>query len=75
VAGALTYAHTAQRGGLGVYKGQIYVAGEIRHRDYWATYTAVELFDPKSNTWTHHAPMPMPRMDWLATSLTTTSSW
>jgi N-acetylneuraminic acid mutarotase len=59
----------------GVYKGQIYVAGEIRHRDYWATYTAVELFDPKSNTWTHHAPMPMPRMDWLATSLTTTSSW
>ena len=35
--------------------------GEIRHRDYWATYTAVESFDPKSDTWTRHAPMPMPR--------------
>jgi len=62
VAGALTYTHTAQRGRLGVYKGQIYVGGgEIRHRDYWATYTAVESFDPKSDTWTRHAPMPMPR--------------
>jgi N-acetylneuraminic acid mutarotase len=46
----------------GVYKGQIYVAGgEVRHRDFWGTYTAVESFDRRSNTWTRHAPMPMPR--------------
>jgi hypothetical protein len=46
----------------GVYGGQIYVAsGEIRHRDIWGTYTAVEAFDPKSNSWIRHSPMPMPR--------------
>jgi N-acetylneuraminic acid mutarotase len=46
----------------GVYGGQIYVAGgEVRHRDIWGTYTAVEAFDPKSNSWTRHSPMPMPR--------------
>lgn len=46
----------------GVYDGRIYVAGgEIRHRDIWGTYTAVEAFDPKSNSWTRLPPMPMPR--------------
>jgi N-acetylneuraminic acid mutarotase len=46
----------------GVYAGHIYVAGgEVRHRDIWGTYTAVEAFDPKSNSWTRHSPMPMPR--------------
>jgi N-acetylneuraminic acid mutarotase len=46
----------------GVFGGRIYVAGgEIRHRDVWGTYTAVEGFDPKNNTWTRLAPMPLPR--------------
>lgn len=46
----------------GIYGGQIYVAGgEIRHRDIWSTYTAVEAFDPRSNSWIRHSPMPMPR--------------
>jgi len=46
----------------GVYGGNIYVAGgEIRHRDIWGTYTAVEAFDPRSNSWKRHSPMPMPR--------------
>jgi hypothetical protein len=35
--------------------------GEIRHRDYWATYAAVEAFDPKRDMWIRHSPMPMPR--------------
>ena len=46
----------------GVYNGRLYVAGgEIRHRDIWGTYTAVEAFDPKSNSWARLPPMPMPR--------------
>lgn len=46
----------------GIYGGQIYVAGgEIRHRDIWGTYTGVEAFDPRSNSWIKHSPMPMPR--------------
>lgn len=46
----------------GVHNGRIYVAGgEIRHRDIWGAYTAVEAFDPKSDTWTRLPPMPMPR--------------
>lgn len=46
----------------GVRGGRIYVAGgEVRHRDYWATYTTVEAFDAKSNSWTRLPPMPMPR--------------
>lgn len=49
-------------GAWGVHRGRIYVAsGDIRHRDYWGAYTAVESFDPESNKWTRHAPMPMPR--------------
>jgi len=49
-------------GAWGMHGGRIYVAGgEIRHRDYWGAYTAVESFDPESNRWTRHAPMPMPR--------------
>jgi N-acetylneuraminic acid mutarotase len=46
----------------GVHNGRLYVAGgEIRHRDFWATYTTVEAFDPRSNTWTRLPPMPLPR--------------
>ena len=46
----------------GVYNGRIYVAGgEIRHRDFWATYTTVEAFDPQSNSWSRLPPMPAPR--------------
>ena len=46
----------------GVYNGRIYVAGgEIRHRDIWGTYTTVEAFDAKSNSWTRLPPMPLPR--------------
>ena len=46
----------------GVYNGRIYVAGgEIRHRDIWGTYTAVEAFDPKTDSWTRLPPMPLPR--------------
>ncbi len=46
----------------GVHGGRIYVVGgEIRHRDFWATYAAVDAFDPKSNSWTRLPPMPMPR--------------
>lgn len=46
----------------GVHDGRIYVAGgEIRHRDIWGAYTAVEAFDPKSNAWTRLPPMLMPR--------------
>lgn len=46
----------------GVRGGRMYVAGgEVRHRDIWGTYTTVEAFDPKSNTWTRLPPMPMPR--------------
>lgn len=46
----------------GVHGGRLYVAGgEVRHRDYWATYTTVEAFDPKSNTWQRLPPMPLPR--------------
>jgi N-acetylneuraminic acid mutarotase len=46
----------------GVNGGRIYVVGgEIRHRDFWATYAAVDAFDPKSNSWTRLPPMPMPR--------------
>jgi len=49
-------------GAWGVYDRRIYVAGgEIRHRDIWGTYTAVEAFEPKSNTWTRLPPMPLPR--------------
>ncbi len=45
-----------------VYEGHLYVAGgEIRHKDIWGTYTTVEAFDPKNNTWIRLAPMPMPR--------------
>lgn len=46
----------------GVHGGKLYVAGgEIRHRDFWGTYTTVEAFDPKSNSWQRLAPMPLPR--------------
>ena len=46
----------------GVYNNRLYVAGgEVRHRDFWGTYTAVEAFDPKSNSWTRLPPMPLPR--------------
>lgn len=46
----------------GVYNGRLYVAGgEIRHRDIWGAYTAVEAFDPKSNSWARLPPMPLPR--------------
>lgn len=46
----------------GVHDGKLYVAGgEIRHRDIWGTYTTVEAFDPKSNSWTRLPPMPLPR--------------
>lgn len=46
----------------GVHGGRLYVAGgEIRHRDIWGTYTTVESFDPKTNSWNRHTPMPMPR--------------
>ena len=46
----------------GVHNGRLYVAGgEIRHRDIWGTYTAVEAFDPKSETWSRLPPMPLPR--------------
>ncbi len=46
----------------GVYNGRVYVAGgEIRHRDFWGTYTTVEAYDPKSDAWTRLPPMPMPR--------------
>lgn len=46
----------------GVHGGRLYVAGgEIRHRDFWATYTTVESYDPKSNSWNRLPPMPMPR--------------
>lgn len=46
----------------GVHDGRVYVAGgEIRHRDIWGTYTAVEAFDPKSNSWARLPPMPLPR--------------
>ena len=46
----------------GVQNGRLYVAGgEIRHRDYWATYTTVEAFDPKVNAWSRLPPMPLPR--------------
>lgn len=46
----------------GVHNGRICVAGgEIRHRDIWGAYTAVEAFAPKSNTWTRLPPMAMPR--------------
>lgn len=46
----------------GVYNGRLYVAGgELRHRDIWGTYTAVEAFDPKANTWARLPPMPLPR--------------
>lgn len=49
-------------GAWGVYEGRIYVAGgEIRHRDIWGTYTTVEAFDPKSNSWARLPPMPLPR--------------
>src|SRR3712207_8440259 len=45
-----------------VYNGRLYVAGgEIRHRDIWGAYTAVEAFDPKSNSWARLPPMPLPR--------------
>ena len=46
----------------GVHGGRIYViGGEMRHRDYWATFAAVDAFDPKSNSWTRMPPLPMPR--------------
>ena len=46
----------------GTHHGRIYVAGgEIRHRDIWGTYTTVEAFDAKSNSWTRLPPMPLPR--------------
>jgi N-acetylneuraminic acid mutarotase len=46
----------------GTHNGRVYVAGgEIRHRDIWGTYTTVEAFDPKTNTWTRLPPMPLPR--------------
>jgi N-acetylneuraminic acid mutarotase len=46
----------------GTYNGRIYVAGgEIRHRDIWGTYTTVEAYDPKTNSWARLPPMPMPR--------------
>lgn len=46
----------------GVHNGRLYVAGgEIRHRDIWGTYTAVEAYDPKSGSWTRLPPMPLPR--------------
>lgn len=46
----------------GVHNGKVIVAGgEIRHRDFWGTYTAVESYDPVSNSWTRLAPMPLPR--------------
>jgi N-acetylneuraminic acid mutarotase len=46
----------------GVHGGRIYVVGgEVRHRDYWATFAAVDAFDPKSNSWIRMPPMPMPR--------------
>lgn len=49
-------------GAWGVHAGRIYVAGgEIRHRDIWGTYTTVEAFDPKSDSWTRLPPMPLPR--------------
>lgn len=46
----------------GTYNGRVYVAGgEIRHRDIWGTYTTVEAFDAKANSWTRLPPMPLPR--------------
>lgn len=46
----------------GVYNGRLYVAGgELRHRDIWGAYTAVEAFDPKSESWSRLPPMPLPR--------------
>lgn len=46
----------------GTHNGRIYVAGgEIRHRDLWGTYTTVEAYDPKANSWARLPPMPMPR--------------
>lgn len=46
----------------GVYNGRLYVAGgEVRHRDIWGAYTAVEAFDPKSESWSRLPPMPLPR--------------
>jgi N-acetylneuraminic acid mutarotase len=46
----------------GTHNGRILVAGgEIRHRDIWGTYTTVESFDPKTNSWARLPPMPMPR--------------
>jgi N-acetylneuraminic acid mutarotase len=46
----------------GTFNGRIYAAGgEIRHRDIWGTYTTVEAYDPKSNTWARLPPMPLPR--------------
>ncbi len=46
----------------GVHGGRIYVVGgEVRLRDYWAAFAAVDAFDPKSNTWTRLPPMPLPR--------------
>lgn len=49
-------------GAWGVHNGRVFVAGgEIRHRDIWGTYTTVEAFDPKSNSWARLPPMPLPR--------------
>ncbi|MCE2950044.1 MAG: Kelch repeat-containing protein [bacterium] len=46
----------------GVHGGRIYVVGgEVRLRDYWAAFAAVDAFDPKSNSWTRLPPMPLPR--------------
>lgn len=62
MAAAGTDADATQRDGLGCLWVRIYVAGgEIRHRDIWGTYTTVEAFDPKTNTWSRLPPMPMPR--------------
>ncbi|MDP3700464.1 MAG: kelch repeat-containing protein [Hylemonella sp.] len=46
----------------GVHNGKIVVAGgEIRHRDFWGTYTTVESYDPATDSWSRLAPMPLPR--------------
>jgi len=46
----------------GVHDGRIYVVGgEMRTRDLWGTFTAVDAYEPKTNSWIRMPPMPMPR--------------
>jgi N-acetylneuraminic acid mutarotase len=46
----------------GVHDGRIYViGGEVRARDFWAAFSAVEAFEPKTNTWTRLPGLPLPR--------------